>query len=54
MTRIKVKQLIFDRWNIVHIKKHKVSAEDVIEAGKNLKYHRVSYKKRYLAIGRSN
>ena len=54
MTRIKVKQLIFDSWNIVHIKKHKVSAEDVIEAGKNLIYHRVSYKKRYLAIGRSN
>lgn len=53
MTRIKVKEIIFDEWNIAHIRKHKVSPEEVIEAGKHLVYHRVTYKKRYLAMGKS-
>lgn len=53
MTRIKVKQLIFDRWNIYHIKKHNVKSEEIIEAGVNLIYHRKTYKGRYLAVGRS-
>ena len=53
MTRIKVKQLIFDRWNIGHIKKHDVKPEEIIEAGVNLIYHRKTYKGRYLAVGRT-
>jgi len=53
MTRIKVEQLIFDMWNIAHIKKHDVKPEEIIEAGKNLIYHRRTYEGRYLAIGRS-
>ena len=53
MTRIKVKQLIFDIWNIRHIKKHKIKPEEIIEAGANLIYHRKTYKGRYLAVGRS-
>ena len=53
MTRIKVKEIIFDEWNIKHIKKHRVSAEEVIEAGTNVIYHKRTYKKRYLAVGRS-
>lgn len=53
MTRIKVKEVIFDEWNITHIRKHKIKVEEVIEAGKNLIYHRRTYEDRYLAIGRS-
>ncbi len=53
MTRIKVKEIIFDSWNIKHISKHNIRAEEVIESGKNLIYHRVTYRGRYLAIGRS-
>ena len=53
MTRIKVKELIFDEWNIKHIKKHKVSPEETLEAGKYLIYHRRTKEGRYLAIGRS-
>ncbi|OGC81727.1 MAG: hypothetical protein A2W07_06350 [candidate division Zixibacteria bacterium RBG_16_43_9] len=53
MTKIKVKQLIFDKWNVIHIKKHDVKPEEIIEAGVNLIYHRKTYKGRYLAVGRS-
>lgn len=53
MTRIKIKSLVWDAWNLEHIQKHKISAEEVEVAGKNLIYHRKTYGGRYLAIGRS-
>lgn len=53
MTRIIIKKLIWDEWNRQHIKKHKVTEEEVSEVGKQLIYHKKSYKNRFLAIGRS-
>ena len=53
MTRIKVKLIIFDDYNLGHIAKHKVTKKEVTEAGKNLLYHRRTYKDRYLVIGLS-
>lgn len=54
MTRIVIKQLALDKHNLEHIQKHNVTETEIKQAGKNLIYHRRSYKGRYLAIGRSN
>lgn len=53
MTRIIVKEIIFDTWNKEHIKKHGVTEEEVKEAGESLIYHKRTYKRRYLLIGRA-
>lgn len=53
MTRIKVRILIWDEYNLEHIKKHGIEIEEVIETGENLVYHRRTYKDRFLAVGRS-
>lgn len=53
MTRIVVKELVFDEWNREHIRKHNVTPEEARDAGKSLIYHRHTYKGRYLLIGRS-
>lgn len=53
MTKIKVKTLRWDEWNIGHIKKHKVQINEVVEAGKNQYFHRRTYKGRYLVVGKS-
>lgn len=53
MTRIIIKKIIWDEHNQEHIKKHNVSGEEIKEASGHLLYHKRSYKKRYLAIGRS-
>ena len=53
MTRIVIKKLIWDDWNREHIRKHKVSKEEIEIAGSNLIYHKRTYRERYLVIGRS-
>jgi len=53
MTRIIVKEIIFDTWNKEHIKKHGVTEEEVKETGGNLIYHKRTYKGRYLLTGRA-
>ena len=53
MTRIVVKELVWDENNLNHIKKHDVSVGEVEEVGGNFVYHRKTYKERYLTIGRS-
>ena len=53
MTRIKIKFLIWNDWNIEHIKKHNVQIGEIIEAGKNLYFHRKTVENRYLAVGKS-
>jgi len=53
MTRIVVRELVWDKYNFNHIKKHKVSGREVENAGGNLIYHKRSYKERYLLIGRT-
>lgn len=53
MTRITVKAIVWDQWNIEHIKKHAVSISEAEDAGKKIIYHRKTDKHRYLAVGRS-
>ena len=53
MTRIIVKEIIFNAWNKKHIKKHGITEEEVEETGGNLIYHKRTYKGRYLLIGRA-
>lgn len=50
MTRIKIEQLIWDEWNLGHIKKHDLSTEEIAEASRFIVYHKSSYQKRYLVI----
>lgn len=52
MTRVIVRSLIFDKYNLEHIKKHDVSKEEIEQAGKNFIYHRRTHTGRYLAVGR--
>ena len=54
MTRITVKYLVFDEYNLEHIKKHNVTREEVKEIGKNFLYHRKTHTGRYLAVGRAD
>jgi len=53
MTRIVIKQLIFDKFNLNHIKKHRVTPWEIQVVGKKIIYHKRTYKGRYLIIGRS-
>ena len=53
MTRIVIREIIWDSWNVIHIDRHKVSQQEALEAGKNIVYHKVTYNGRYLVIGRS-
>lgn len=52
MTRVIIRHLVFDEYNRKHIKKHRVGETEIIETGKNLIYHRKTYRGRYLATGR--
>jgi uncharacterized protein len=53
MTRIKIKKLIWDDYNVEHIKKHGVNIKDVEIASKNILWHERTKKMRYMAGGRS-
>jgi len=53
VTRIVVKELIWDEWNSAHIKKHNVSQTEIIEVSKKLIYHKHTHKKRCVVVGRS-
>lgn len=52
MTKIKVEQLIWDDWNLEHIKKHNISKEEVEEAVSNIVAHRMGHSKKIILIGR--
>lgn len=52
MTRIVIRKLIFDRYNLEHIKKHNVAREEIEQVGQNFLYHRKTHTGRYLAVGR--
>ncbi len=45
--------MIWDDWNVEHIKKHNVIQSEVEEVAKNIVTHRKSKLGRYLIIGRS-
>ena len=53
MTRIIVKELIWDVWNTVHIKKHSVTKKETENAIENVIAYRQGYKERIVLIGRS-
>lgn len=52
MTKIIVKELIWDEWNREHIKKHNVSVEEIEFVARNLITHHRVKQNRYLIIGR--
>jgi hypothetical protein len=43
MTRIVIKELVFNDWNRAHIRKHDVTEKEIIESGRQLIYHKQSY-----------
>ncbi len=53
MTRIQLENLIWDLWNIKHIRKHNVLQKEVEEAVTNIIAHRMGYSGRIILIGRS-
>lgn len=53
MTRIKIGRLVWDEYNIEHIKKHNITVVEAEEAVKNFITHKKGKKGRYIAIGRS-
>ncbi len=52
MTRIVIKELIWDKINVEHIKKHKVSQSEAEEVSKNMLTHQSVKQGRYAIIGR--
>ena len=53
MTRIIVRDLVWDSYNTEHIKKHNVQKEEIILCVRRLVYHRRTHSGRYLCVGRS-
>lgn len=53
MAEAVVKNLIWDDWNVKHIKKHKVKSEEVVQAVKSKTKTLKSYRQRMLILGRT-
>lgn len=53
MTRIKIRELVWDAYNTDHIKKHNVSQEEVVVVVKSPVYHKRAYSGRYMLVGRT-
>jgi len=53
MTRISVKKLIWTEANVLHLRKHRVTPDEVSVAVSQFKYHKRTHDKRYLLVGRS-
>ena len=52
MTKIKVKTIIWEEWNVKHIKKHSVTESEVRSTALNFTYHEKTHNGRYLIVGR--
>lgn len=52
MTRITVKKLVWDNWNLNHIQKHKVTREEIEKGVKNFIVHEKAKSGRYALFGR--
>ena len=50
---IKIRQLIWDDWNVKHISSHKVSPREVEEACKLIKKIFKTYKERLIILGKT-
>lgn len=53
MTEIKIEQLVWDEWNVKHIKKHNVTQKEIEEAVTSVITHKKGYSERILLIGRT-
>lgn len=53
MTRIKVREIVWDDWNVIHISKHNVTKDEVTIAVVGFIYHKRTYNGRYLLVGRA-
>lgn len=53
MTRIKIRELIWNERNVEHIRKHNVTVAEAEEVVKSFIAHKAGKKGRYIAIGRS-
>ena len=53
MTKIKIKTIVWDDFNVEHIKKHRVGVPEIEGVKSKIIYHRKTKKDRYLAVGRS-
>lgn len=53
MTRIVIRELVWDKWNVEHVKKHSVGEEEIVESVRNTVYHRKAHSGRYLNVGRT-
>ena len=53
MTRIYLQQLIWNKYNKEHFKKHKVTIQEIKEALRNFRAHRKGNKGRFILTGRS-
>jgi len=54
MTRIVVRQLIWNEFNLEHIGKHNIKPVEVEEVARNIIAHKRAKQGRYLIIGRSS
>ena len=54
MVTVEVRQLVWDNWNINHIKKHKVKPEEVEQAIESKTKTLESYQKRLLVLEQTN
>jgi len=50
---IKVKSLVWDEWNIEHIKKHKIEVDEAEEVCKKPEKTLLSYKERLIVLGKT-
>jgi len=53
MSKIRIVQLVWDKWNAEHIKKHNVAKSEIEEAISNVNAHRQGHSGRIVLIGRS-
>ena len=49
---IKIRELVWDKWNINHIKKHNVTKDEIKELCKGKHKRQPAYGKRYFKLGR--
>lgn len=50
---IKIKQLVWDEWNVEHIRRHKVSAEEVEEVCRRPTKTLKTYRERLIVLGKT-
>jgi len=53
MTRIVIRELIWDAFNTEHIKKHAVNQDEIIVSIQNASYHKRAHRGRYMTVGRA-